>query len=218
MEEKNVGLRHMMHLFGLNSVTYWIGMFIADMLIVAIPAVVCVMMLLVFDDIMDREFTGEFFLLLWVYGCTLNVFSYAFSHIFKDPDTGIKYISMIYSVGFFLGPLVGWLIIGGIIAAGKDDGELIADGFSFFYFFSPLFTFWISTYNITVRDNEILEEWPIYDNIVNGWWGIGIMMVHIIVVFSIVIFVDYKIRNSYKSQGGFVGEEPSILPPKDDVL
>ncbi len=54
MEEKNVGLRHMMHLFGLNSWTYWIGMFIADMIIVLIPAVVCVMMLLVFDDIMER--------------------------------------------------------------------------------------------------------------------------------------------------------------------
>ncbi len=199
MEEKNVGLRHMMHLFGLNSATYWIGMFIADMIIVAIPAVVCVFMLLVFDDIMDREFTGEFLLLLWVYNCTLNVFSYAFSHLFKDPDTGIKYISMIYSVGFFLGPLVGWLILGGILASGKDDSELIADGFSFFYFVSPLFTFWISTYNLTVRDNEILDDWPIYGNIVNGWWGIGIMSVHIAIVFSLVIFVDYKIRNSYKN-------------------
>ena len=44
------------------------------------------------------------------------------------------------------------------------------------------------------------------------------MMVHITIVLSLVIFIDYIIRNSYKKQGGFVGEEPSILPPKDDVL
>jgi|Transcript_37574 hypothetical protein len=114
MEERKGGLRHMMHLFGLNSFQYFFGMVLGDLCIVLIPSVVCSFILLILDDIMSRDYVPEFFCLFWAFGCTLNVMSYGFSHVFSNPDTGIKYISMIYSLGFFIGPLVLWAIIAGV--------------------------------------------------------------------------------------------------------
>jgi len=49
MKEKKGGLRHMMHLFGLNSFQYFFGMAIADLIIVLIPATLASTGLLIFD-------------------------------------------------------------------------------------------------------------------------------------------------------------------------
>ena len=54
MQEKKGGLRHMMYLFGLNSFEYFLGMAIADWIIVAVPATIASALLLAFDEIMER--------------------------------------------------------------------------------------------------------------------------------------------------------------------
>ena len=54
MQEKKGGLRHMMHLFGLNSFEYFLGMAIADWIIVTVPATIACILLLAFDEIMER--------------------------------------------------------------------------------------------------------------------------------------------------------------------
>ena len=45
----------------------------------------------------------------------MNVLSYVWSHVFSDPDTGIKYLSLIYVFGFFIGPIVATSIIAAIV-------------------------------------------------------------------------------------------------------
>ena len=187
MEEKKGGLRHMMHLFGLNSLQYWTGTWLGDALIVAIPPTVIAVVLLVFDDIMERHYVPEFFILFWMFGNTLNTISYLFSHIFSSPETGIKYISLIYSLGFLIGPLVLWSIFASLLGGtgeaeenpdckdGKDintgedcrertrsQDDLMSTGYSVLFYASPLFTFWVSTLNITYRDNKLLEPWLIF--------------------------------------------------------
>ena len=53
MREKSGGLRHMMHLFGLSSVEYYIGLKIADWIIILYPATVAsIICILTFDVIM----------------------------------------------------------------------------------------------------------------------------------------------------------------------
>ena len=44
----------MMHLFGLNSFEYFLGMTIADWIIVAVPATIACVLILAFDEIMER--------------------------------------------------------------------------------------------------------------------------------------------------------------------
>ena len=145
----------MMHLFGLNSLEYFIGMALADLLIVFIPPAFCSIILLIFDDIMSNEHLPEFLPLFWIFGCTLNIFSYLFSHLFSNPETGIKYISLLYSLGFFFGPLVLWAIL----AAATSDEDLVSTGYSIMFYTSPLFTFWVSTLNISFKSNEDLDAW-----------------------------------------------------------
>jgi len=188
----------MMHLFGLNSFQYWLGMALADLVIVLIPASICSILLLFFDEIMDTEVVGEWFFLFWIFGCSLNIYSYLFSHIFSNPETGIKYISMIYSIGLFIGPLVVWAIVVGLISL-DDDGELLQLGYSICYCVSPLFCFAITTYDVAVRGHDLIDEWKIFDKIPNGWVGCGVLCIHIVVIFSLVVFIDHKIRNSYKN-------------------
>ena len=90
-------------------------MAIADWIIVLIPACCYSLLLLAFEDIMDHEDVPEFFIVFLFFGCAMNVLSYVWSHVFTDPDTGIKYLSLIYVFGFFIGPLVGTSIIAAIV-------------------------------------------------------------------------------------------------------
>ena len=173
MEERKGGLRHMMHLFGLNSLEYFIGMAFADLLIVFIPPAFCSIILLIFDDIMANEHVPEFLPLFWIFGCTLNIFSYLFSHLFSNPETGIKYISLLYSLGFFFGPLVLWAIL----AAATSDEDLVSTGYSIMFYTSPLFTFWVSTLNISFKSNEELEPWEIFGMKPAGAFGCAILAI-----------------------------------------
>ena len=168
MKEKQGGLRHMMHLFGLNSFEYFLGMAIADWIIVMVPATVCCIIILCFDEIMLAENVWEFWIVFMLFGCAMNNFSYLFTHLFSNPDTAVKYLSLVYSLGLFIGPLIIVSIIGGLTReevegceeyrgrgkAPSDAGyreecestdNSFVDGFSFLFFFTPLCTFWLIT-------------------------------------------------------------------------
>ena len=75
------------------------------------------------------------------FGCAMNMFSYLFTHLFSNPETAVKYLSLVYSLGLFIGPLIVTSIIAGIIGEKRS----FVDGFSFWFFFSPLCTFWLVT-------------------------------------------------------------------------
>lgn len=137
LKEKKGGLRHMMKLFGLNSFEYWFGMLLADFIIVMVPATVATIGLLCDELLMERENVPEFFVDFVLFVTAVNCFSYLFSHAFSDPDTAIKNLSLIYSFGMFIGPMVLTLIIGGLI----DEDNGIEDGFKVWFWISPFFTF-----------------------------------------------------------------------------
>lgn len=90
---------------------------------------------------MERQYIGEFFVLFFLFGAAMNCFSYLFSHIFSNPDTGMKYLSVIYMFGLFIGPLV----VTSIIAAVIGEEQSFQDGFSFWFYFTPLVTFSLTT-------------------------------------------------------------------------
>ena len=90
-------------------------MVIADWIIVLIPACCYSLLLLAFEDIMARAQIPEFFIVFLFFGCAMNVLSYSLSHLFTDPDTGIKYLSLLYVFGFFIGPFIITSIIAAIV-------------------------------------------------------------------------------------------------------
>ena len=182
MKEKKGGLRHMMHLFGLNSFEYFLGMAIADLIIAMIPATAACIIIMVFDEIMLLENVGEFWLCFVFFGCTMNCLSYLLTHLFSNPDTAVKYLSLVYSLGFFIGPLIVVSIVTGLMREPRPDecedyegrgkppsdpgynefceepDTSFVDGFSFLFFFTPLCTFWLICQNLCYRGDEMLDR------------------------------------------------------------
>ena len=214
MQEKKIGLRHMMQLFGVNTIQYWIGMAIADWIIVLIPACCYSLLLLAFEDIMDHSEVPEFFIVFLFFGCAMNVLSYCLSHLFSDPDTGIKYLSLIYVFGFFIGPIVGTSIIAGIV--GEDQSA--QDGFSFWFFFSPLITFSLVTQNICYKSNDEIDGFKVSGDIEADYkLALGVLSYQIVILFLINLLIDNCIRNSYKKRGGKDAKQPRHLEVHQDV-
>ena len=210
MQEKQIGLRHMMHLFGVNTIQYWIGMAIADWIIVLIPACCYSLLLLAFEDIMAHSEVPEFFIVFLLFGCAMNVLSYTLSHIFTDPDTGVKYLSLIYVFGFFIGPLVVTSILAGIF--GDRDGNSFQDGFSFWFFFSPLITFSLVIQNICYKSNDEIDGFKVSGDILADYkLAAGVLSYQIVILFIINLAIDHCLRNSYKKRGGRDAKQPPHL-------
>lgn len=150
MEEKKRGLRHMMRLQGLTSFQYYFGLLLADWIISIIPAAVASLLLIGFDDIMERQYIPEFLALHLMFLCSLNVLSYLFAHMFDNPETGSKYMSLLYIIGLFVAPFGLSFVLGLII--GED--ESIAEVLTFWYFFSPLCTFLLCLMNVSFRGRD----------------------------------------------------------------
>lgn len=197
LKEKKGGLRHMMKLFGLNSFEYWFGMFMADLVIVLIPATVFSLGLLIDDFLMDRQYVPEFFVDFVMFVTAINCFSYLFSHIFSDPDTAIKNLSMIYMFGMFIGPMVLTLIV----SAFMDFGNAYLEAISFWFFISPFFTFWSYTANISLRGTKV-ESWAFTvgdnDYIIDLKLAAGVYAYQIVIIFAIVVLVDWLLGRRYR--------------------
>ena len=215
MEERKGGLRHMQHLFGLNSLEYFTGMFLGDAIISGISATIIAIILICYRDIIELEYVPHMFLLFWVFGCTLNTFSYFFSHVFSDPQTGIKYIALVYSVGLLIGPLVATTLIAPLIGEGKGTWRV---SMNFFYFVSPLFTFWLTAMNLCFKGSAELRPFEVAGGYVPGLeGGVGVLSYQLVIIGVITIVIDHFIRNSYKKRGGKDGEQPPHLEVHDDV-
>jgi len=104
---------------------------------------------------MIQENVWKFWVIFMFFGCTMNKFSYLFTHIFSDPDTAVKYLSMVFIFGLFIGPVILSVIITG---ASGGDMQAYQDSFSFWFFFSPLCTFLVITQNLCYEGNELLEK------------------------------------------------------------
>ena len=137
MNEKKHGLRQMMHMSGLNSFEYFGGLFIGDILLFTAPAVVISIALIFFPQIMLNEQIGNFFISFVLFGVCLINFTYVFTHIFDDPDTGTKYMAMIYTLGLLFCPIAISMIFAAIF--GFDSS--VANCISPWYFIDPIMTF-----------------------------------------------------------------------------
>ena len=115
-------------------------MLLADWIASLIPAVIGSVLVLAFEEIMERDQVPNFLVTYAFYGCALNVFCYLFAHLFSNPDTGSKYMSLLFIIGLLAAPF-GISAIIAVIGGGEQDYEATM---GFWYFFSPLITFTIT--------------------------------------------------------------------------
>ena len=217
LKEKKGGLRHMMKLFGLNSFEYWFGMLMADLVIVLVPAIAAAIGLLIDDLLMEREYVPEFFVNFVLFVTAINCFSYLFSHAFSDPDTAIKNLSLIYMFGLFIGPLVLTIILAAVI----DSEDSYQEAMEFWFWFSPFFTFLNYTHNITIRGTEIddMSFKVAGEYEVDLKLAVGVYLYQIVIVFAIVVLVDWLLGRRYKIADKHAdGKKPPHLEVHQDVV
>ena len=119
---------------------------VGDLIILLIPAsCTCILLLLTFNLIMESQEVWKFFILFLFFGNTVDTFSYLLSHLFSDPVTSTKFISLIIMISLIFVPLA--FIVGGGASGGVD----FKDGISTFFFISPLFTFGMTSFNLCCR-------------------------------------------------------------------
>ena len=210
MNEKKGGLRHMMHLFGLNSFQYYIGLLLSDWIIHLIPVTVATLLVLPFEDIMLRENVGDFVICYIFFGCVMNCLSYFFAHLFTDPESGIKYMSLIYIIGLFIAPMV----ISGF--ASSEDREF-EDMFALWYWVTPLCTFMVVCQNICNRGQVEYKSFDFNGEPIGMPITILVFLYQILIIFTITVLIDRCIRNAYKDKEGTDGESPPLLDVHDDV-
>jgi len=139
MTEKKGGLRQMMHMSGLSSFQYFLGLWLGDMTLFFGPAVVLSLALLGFPEIMVQDQVFNFFVSYMFYGMALTNFTYLCAHLFDNPDTGTKYIALICVLGLIFGPVAISLIFAAIFGFSSSVGNAI----SVWYFINPTLSFGI---------------------------------------------------------------------------
>lgn len=157
MVEKKGGLRQMMHMSGLTSVQYFSGLFLGDLLLFTVPAVVITLALLGFEQIMQQSQVGNFFVSFMLYGCAIINMCYICTHIFDDPDTSFKYIAIIFSLVFLIAPISVSLIFAAIFGFDSSVGSAL----SIWYFVDPQLCFVIQLFSLCTYGNPDLANFQI---------------------------------------------------------
>ena len=185
---------------------------IADFLIALFPGIISsVLLWLSFDYIMDAPYVPSYFLVFMAFANAMDCISYMLTHFFSDPETAVKYVSLVSSLGLLLAPMIGFFILGAI--AGGDTG--IEAAMSALYFVSPLFTFWMTTQNLCYAGDEDREEAQF--EISGGTAAsmpiaLGVFTYQFVIMFIVLIYVDHLKMNGYKKRGGTDGAQPPHLP------
>ena len=145
----------------------------------------------------------------------MDAIAYLLSQFFTDPETAVKYTSLITSLGMLLGPYIGFIILGAIL--GGDSGPEAALGI--LYFISPLYTFWATAMNFTYMGDEEREKlrFEAGGNVAMLPLALGTLTYQFVLVYALTMYLDSVAMTRYKKRGGEDGKEPPHLEVHDDV-
>mmetsp|Transcript_4750 Transcript_4750/g.5791 ORF Transcript_4750/g.5791 Transcript_4750/m.5791 type:complete len:214 (-) Transcript_4750:197-838(-) len=210
MDEKANGLRQMMHMSGISSFEYYLGLFLGDMTLFSLPAIVTSLALLPVPQIMVQEQVGMFFISYMFYGMALVNMVYGFCHIFSDPETATKYMGLIFFLVLLLIPIAISLAFAAIF--GFDSS--ISSALSVWYWVNPQICFILQLYTLCCYEKSSLDEFSfkLFGEIESTTsLYIGIISIQIVIAAAANILVDMRIRNSHKNRGGAEGAPPPLL-------
>lgn len=123
----------MMSMSGLSSLEYYLGLFFADITLFSGPAIIISLALLAVPQIMVQDQVGWFFLSYMFYGIALIQIVYTTAHMFDDPETGTKYIALIFFLGLLLIPISLSMIFAAIFGFSSS----LSSALSIWYFINP---------------------------------------------------------------------------------
>lgn len=207
----------MMHMSGVSSIEYYLGLFMGDMTLFTLPAVVISLALLAVPQIMVQSQVGYFFISYMFYGMALTNMVYAFAHMFSNPDTTLQYMGLIFFLVLLLIPIGLSLMIAAIIGFNTS----IAETLSIWYWINPQICFCIQLFTICCYEKPSLDkyEFKLFGTVQPTTdLYLGMISIQIVFVACLNIFIDYRIRNAHKRRGGEEGALPNLLEVRQDVI
>lgn len=147
IEERQKKTRHILRLSGGQIIPYWLGLFLADYILFLIPTtlfglIVGMSGLQVFSDHLFQFIGG-----MLGFGIAIIAMTYLLASFFSSQDGAIKcniFFQLI--VGTFL-PFIVMGVAGGF----SKSLQITKYCLTFFYFFNPMFTFYLTNYLIVLE-------------------------------------------------------------------
>ena len=126
-------------------------------------------------------------------------------------------MALIYMLGMLVCPLALSSIFAAIFGFDSSFSKTVSP----WYFIDPIMTFAIELYSICCRGKPDLDDLSIkIFGTIETSTGLycGVIIAQSLVVGTINILLDMRIRNGYRSRGGHEGESPPLLNVRQDVL
>ena len=165
---------------------------------------------------MVSEQIGSFFISYILFGACLINLAYVLSHIFDNPDTASKYMTLIFLLGFVMLPVA----ISMIFASFFGWEETIVDALSIWYFIDPIILFTAQLFLICCKGKPYLDDFEFEVFGIKPTTGLycALMILQTLAIGLLNVLFDYYCRNKYRSRGGTIGEHPPMLEVRQDVL
>ena len=144
----------MMHMSGLTEVEYYLGLFLGDITLFAMPAVVLSLCLFAVPEIMNADQVGYFFISYILYGMSVIKIVYAISHAFDNPETGRTYVALIFVLGLLFLPIALSLIAAAIFGFDNSVGNAI----TVWYWVNPQICFCVQVYTLCSNGKPELDD------------------------------------------------------------
>ena len=112
--EREGGMRYYLNVLGVGQGAYWLGNFLFDIALFAFQAAIMVVLVYPLNLSSYQESIYDFAALMALFGPAHTLFSYMISFAFTNPQTALKFISLVYMIAGFILPFVLKLISFGI--------------------------------------------------------------------------------------------------------
>ena len=148
---------------GMSNLFYWIGLFMADLILLIFPYVLFSLFVLITQTTGFSENLGDMTVIVFTFGASLISLIYIISTAFKDSVTAGKCIAPILILLGNIAPAVILPILFTISVAvadhAGDKGEEIGLIFTtLVYMLNPFATFFVGCYTI-ITNHWIIEHW-----------------------------------------------------------
>ena len=143
-----------MHMSGVSSTEYFLALSLADFTFGMIPVVVLTLLLIPFHKVIAEDQLGNFFVVFMLFTYALIQMVHAVSQFFDETETGIKWMLVIFLLGFFLMPF----IVSVVFLAIFDAWDNWQTGFVVWYFINPLDTFLFTLLQVSFTDKPTIAN------------------------------------------------------------
>ena len=153
-----------------------------------------------------------------LFGASMINLSYMISNFFDNPETGVTYLALIFTLGLFIGPVAISQICASIFGYTSSLGASLSP----WYVIDPVLTFIVQLYTICntgKSDDDSLGSIKVFgmDDAPPTGLYVGVIIAQTLGIAGLNLCLDNYFRSAYRRTGGTDGAPPPMLDVRQDV-